>query len=94
MRHRKRDTFTTIKTEGNLLPIDLLHRIAEGDSGLKGLTPDSYHLTRDEWRGEPRRNSSERRRVGFGAIPLDTPPCGRAFTLDGSYELRIVNSES
>ncbi len=28
--------------------IDLLHRIAEGDSGLKGLTPDSYHLTKSE----------------------------------------------
>jgi len=48
MRHRNRDTFTTIKTEGNLLPIDLLHRIAEGDNGLKGLTPDSYHLTKSE----------------------------------------------
>jgi len=48
MRQRHRDTFTTIKTEGNLLPIDLLHRIAEGDSGLKGLTPDSYHLTKNE----------------------------------------------
>lgn len=48
MGRRHRDTFTTIKTEGNLLPIDLLHRIAEGDSGLKGLTPDSYHLTKNE----------------------------------------------
>jgi len=28
--------------------IDLLHRIAEGDSGLKGLTPDIYHLTMNE----------------------------------------------
>lgn len=28
--------------------IDLLHRIAEGDSGLKGLTPDFYHLTMNE----------------------------------------------
>ena len=25
---------------------------------------------RDEWQGEPRRSSSERRRVGYGAIPL------------------------
>ncbi len=48
MRQRHREIFTTIKTEGNLLPIDLLHRIAEGDSGLKGLTPDSYHLTKSE----------------------------------------------
>ena len=37
MRQRHREIFTTIKTEGNLLPIDLLHRIAEGDSGLKGI---------------------------------------------------------
>jgi hypothetical protein len=29
---------------------------------------------RDEWQGEPRRSSLERRRVGYGAIPLDTPP--------------------
>ncbi len=29
---------------------------------------------RDEWRGEPRRSSPERRRVGYDAIPLDTPP--------------------
>jgi hypothetical protein len=28
--------------------IDLLHRIAEGDSGLKGLIPDFYHLTINE----------------------------------------------
>jgi len=28
--------------------IDLLHRIAEGDSGLKGLTPDFFHLTMNE----------------------------------------------
>jgi hypothetical protein len=48
MRQRHREIFTTIKTEGNLLPIDLLHRIAEGDNGLKGLTPDSYHLTKSE----------------------------------------------
>ncbi|MBW2311351.1 MAG: hypothetical protein JRF35_09800 [Deltaproteobacteria bacterium] len=48
MRRRHRETFTTIKTEGNLLPVDLLQRIAEGDGGLDGLTPDSYHLTKNE----------------------------------------------
>ena len=48
MRQKHREIFTTIKTEGNLLPIDLLHRIAEDGSGLKDLTPDSYHLTKNE----------------------------------------------
>jgi hypothetical protein len=48
MRRRHRETFTTIKTEGNLLPIDLLQRIAEGDGDLDGMTPDSYHLTKNE----------------------------------------------
>jgi hypothetical protein len=32
-----------------------------------------YACYRDEWRGEPRRSSVERRRVGFGAIPLRYP---------------------
>jgi len=34
--------FTTIRTEGALLPPDLLQRISEGQ-GIDGLTPDSYH---------------------------------------------------
>ncbi|MBW1933632.1 MAG: hypothetical protein JRI79_16035 [Deltaproteobacteria bacterium] len=48
MPRRLRDIFTTIKTEGNLLPIDLLQRIAEGDRDLKGRTPDTYYLTKNE----------------------------------------------
>ncbi|MCL4250296.1 MAG: DUF559 domain-containing protein [Anaerolineae bacterium] len=34
--------FTTIRTEGALLPADLLQRISEG-TNLDGLTPESYH---------------------------------------------------
>ncbi len=34
--------FTTIRTEGALLPPDLLQRLSEGRD-LEGLTPDSYH---------------------------------------------------
>jgi hypothetical protein len=34
--------FTTIRTEGALLPADLLQRISEGAT-LEGLTPESYH---------------------------------------------------
>jgi hypothetical protein len=37
--------FSTVTTEGAVLPADLLARIAEGDSGLDGLTPESYHLS-------------------------------------------------
>jgi len=45
---RRRDIFTTIRTEGGLLPADLLQRIASGDRDLEGLTPESYHLAPGE----------------------------------------------
>ena len=45
---KKREIFSTIKTEGALLPSDLLQRIAEGDSGIEGLSPDAYHLAAGE----------------------------------------------
>ncbi|MBE0448016.1 MAG: N-6 DNA methylase [Actinobacteria bacterium] len=48
MRIRTRDIFTTIKTEGAILPADLLQRIAEGDRSLTGLTPDDYHLDKGD----------------------------------------------
>jgi hypothetical protein len=41
-------TFATVRTEGAILPADLLERIAAGDSGLPGLTPSSYHLIEGE----------------------------------------------
>ena len=45
---RKRDFFTTIRTEGGLLPADLLERIAAGGTGLDGLNPTSFHLAPGE----------------------------------------------
>jgi len=45
---RARDLFTTIRTEGGLLPADLLQRIAGGDSDLEGLKPSDYHLAGTE----------------------------------------------
>lgn len=39
----RNNIFTTIRTEGALLPADLLQRITEG-ANLDGLTPESYHL--------------------------------------------------
>lgn len=35
---------TTIKTEGALLPADLLRRVQAGDRTLPALTPEAYHL--------------------------------------------------
>lgn len=46
------NTFTTVQTEGGLLPGDLLARIAAGDRSLDGLTPESYHLAPTERLGE------------------------------------------
>jgi hypothetical protein len=34
--------FPTLRTEGPLLPADLLQRIVEGDAELGGLAPESY----------------------------------------------------
>jgi hypothetical protein len=42
-----RTTFTTVKTEGAILPADLLQRIADG-RGLDGLRPEDYHLAPTE----------------------------------------------
>lgn len=48
MQTRNRNTFTTIHTEGALLPVDLLLRISENDKNLDGLNPESYHLAPGE----------------------------------------------
>jgi len=48
MQTKTRDIFTTIRTEGSILPLDILNRIAEGDSSLEGLKPQDYHLPENE----------------------------------------------
>src|SRR5687767_11276539 len=48
MQTTQRNIFTTIRTEGAILPADLLARISEGDPKLDGLTPASYHLLAGE----------------------------------------------
>ena len=42
------NTFTTIRTEGALLPADLLSRIVHGDRSIEGLAPQDYHLLAGE----------------------------------------------
>src|SRR5262249_29494221 len=44
VRMNARDLFTTVRTEGGLLPTALLQRIVRDDRELPGLHPDTYHL--------------------------------------------------
>ena len=48
MQTRGREIFTTIRTEGAMLPSDLLQRVAEGDGGIEGMEPHHYHLASGE----------------------------------------------
>ena len=48
MQTRNRNSFTTIHTEGALLPVDLLQRIRSNDATLEGLNVESYHLAPGE----------------------------------------------
>ncbi len=48
MQTRRRELFTTIRSEGAILPPDLIQRAAGGDKGLEGLTPEDYHLAAGE----------------------------------------------
>lgn len=48
MNGKKNDLFTTVRTEGALLPSELLQRIVQGDSTLDGLSLESYHLDKSE----------------------------------------------
>src|SRR5712691_4911337 len=45
---RKHAFFTTVRSEGSILPVDLLQRIAQGDPHLNGLTPEAYNLLKTE----------------------------------------------
>lgn len=50
---RQRSTvFTTIRTEGGLLPADLLARVAAQDRDIPGVRPADYHLVQGEVLGE------------------------------------------
>jgi hypothetical protein len=47
-----RAAFTTIRTEGGILPADLLSRIAALSSDLEAIGPEAYHLAANERLGE------------------------------------------
>jgi hypothetical protein len=44
----RRELFTTVHTEGAVLPPDLLARVVAGDPSLPGLEPEAYHLDRGD----------------------------------------------
>ena len=48
MRTRTRNPFLTVRTEGAILPADMLSRIIDRDKDLGGLSPESYHLAKNE----------------------------------------------
>jgi len=48
MQVRHREVFTSIQTEGAILPPDLLQRVFSGDNDLQGLRPKDYHLAESE----------------------------------------------
>lgn len=52
MSTRSVEQFTTIRTEGGLLPPGLLARVAAGDATLPGSSTDAYHLATGERFGE------------------------------------------
>ncbi len=45
---RTLNTFQTVKTEGAILPVELLRRILDGDRDIPGLRPEDYHLAKSE----------------------------------------------
>lgn len=62
----RRDTFLTIRTEGGLLPADLLLRLRAG-KGVEGLTPEHYHLSGEKL-GEAASRSYSRLRGAWAAF--------------------------
>jgi hypothetical protein len=49
---RPRNPFGTVRTEGGLLPVGLLRRVASRDATLVGIDDEAYHLSEDRKFGE------------------------------------------
>ncbi|UGS38522.1 Eco57I restriction-modification methylase domain-containing protein [Capillimicrobium parvum] len=71
MRLRSKDLFQTIRTEGGLLPADLLQRVADGDSQLDGLGTSTYHLAPNERLNERITGSWNRLRGAWSAFSAE-----------------------
>src|SRR4051794_21729400 len=71
MRLRSKDLFQTIRTEGGLLPADLLQRVADGDPQLDGLGTSTYHLAPNERLNERITGSWNRLRGAWSAFSAE-----------------------
>ncbi len=68
MARASRNLFTTVKTEGGLLPPDFLQRLVEGSKAIDGLTLESYHLTGGEKPNEAASRSWNRLQTAWAAF--------------------------
>ena len=81
------DRFPTIRTEGSILPADLLQRVAASDKSLAGLTPADYHLLDGEKLNEATNRSWNRLLGVWGTFQkavekLPTGDIGTSVTRD------------
>ena len=83
MRTRRHDGFTTIRTEGAILPRDLLARIAAADKDLGGLTPDDYHLSGEKL-NEAANRAWNRLQGAWAAFRRETDPLRPEVCAGGS----------
>lgn len=76
MKVRAKNIFTTVRSEGAILPTDLLQRIVDNDKDLKGLTPAAYHLLEGEKLNEAINRSWSRLRGAWASFQglLETLP--------------------
>jgi hypothetical protein len=68
MARTSRNLFTTVKSEGGLLPPDFLRRLVEGAKGIDGLTPESFHLSAGEKPNEAASRSWNRLQAAWVAF--------------------------
>jgi hypothetical protein len=72
--------YITIRTEGALLPADILARIAAGDASLGGLGPASYHLDPSEKIGEATNRAWNRMQARWANFQAERAKLGPADT--------------
>jgi hypothetical protein len=96
MQTKHKNTFITLHTEGAILPPDLLQKVLVNDSNLPGLTPEAYHLGKNEKLNEAINRSWNRLLgiwSGFSSAMEQLPPDDKGITLTRERWLLILFSE-